>query len=140
MELFAARIMSTTFFKFPRKSRLYLKRDLDGLFKAKRLIRAFPFITYVSSTPFESVPVRMAVSVPKRRLKRAVDRNRVKRLVREAFRLNAPRYWPKGTDHLETIHLLFVYQGEKLPGYDTVSDKIILTLQRLTEENESDRG
>lgn len=140
MELFAALVMNPTFFKFPRKSRLYLKRDLDSLFKTKRLIRTFPFITYVASKPFESVPVRMAVSVPKKRLKRAVDRNRVKRLVREAFRLHAPRFWPEGADCPETMHLLFVYQGAKLPDYDTVSDKIILTLQRLTEEHESDRG
>ncbi|MFM7079882.1 MAG: ribonuclease P protein component [Bacteroidota bacterium] len=130
--------MSPNLNRFPKSSRLHLKSDFEGLFRSKKTVRAFPFVTHVASVPFSEVPVRIAVSVPKKRLKKAVDRNKVKRLVREVFRLNAHRFWKAESNHSETLHLLFVYQGEKPPDFSMVSDKIILTLQRLKGENESD--
>jgi ribonuclease P protein component len=130
--------MSPALYHFPKSFRLHLKSDFEGLFRSRKTIRAFPFVTHVASVPFNEVPVRIAVSVPKKRLKKAVDRNKVKRFVREVFRLNVHRFWKVESNHSETLHLLFVYQGEKPPDYSTVSDKIILTLQRLKGENESD--
>ena len=60
----------------------------------------------------------MMVSVPKRNFKRAVKRNRLKRLVREAFRLNRNMLGSAEYD------FLFVYLGKEICDYGTVESKI----------------
>ena len=128
--------MSNASFRFPQSSRLRLRREINALFQSGRVHRVFPFMVHVSTKPYEGSAVRMAVSVPKRRIKKAVDRNRVKRLIREAFRLNAPRFWSQPT-YQQTMHLAIVFLGKEVPDFKTVSAKIILTLQRLTVEHEA---
>ena len=61
---------------------------------------------------------RMMVSVPKRNFKRAVHRNRIKRLVREAFRLNRNQLGDAGYD------FLFVYLGKEIKEYAAVESRI----------------
>lgn len=133
--------MARSQFGLPRKSRLSQRRDLTEVFESGMVLKHFPFIVHVKRIPYLGTPFRMAVSVPKRKFRRAVDRNRVKRLVREAFRLAAPNYFQKeASTPMETVDLLFVYQGNKLPDFPTVSGKIILTLHRLMGEHETDRN
>lgn len=80
--------------------------------------------------------MKMAVAVPKRNFKLAIDRNRIKRQIREAYRLNcrdAVKYFEeKGI----TVHLLFVYNSKTPPDYVELSSKIFLILQRLQERHE----
>jgi ribonuclease P protein component len=129
--------MTAISYRFPKSSRLHHRKEIQAIFQAGKSSREFPFLAYVVKKPFQGAPVSIAISVPKRRIKKAVHRNRVKRLVREAFRLNAPRFRPPG-EYLETLHVVFVFIGDKVPDFKTVSAKIILTLQRLTGDHEAD--
>lgn len=84
-----------------------------------------------------SQPVCMAVSVPKRLFKSAVDRNLLKRRIREAYRLNLGGIFtqkPAG----RTIHLLLVYTGKEKVAFDLIQSKIILILRRLHTIHEQD--
>ncbi|MFM7822893.1 MAG: ribonuclease P protein component [Bacteroidota bacterium] len=127
--------MSRISYRFPKSSRLYLRKEISDLFNQGQLMRVMPFLAYVKRLPFDGSLVRLVISVPKRRLKMASDRNRVKRLVRESYRLNLPHFLSK-LNPAETIHLAVVFQGNKVPDFKTVSAKIILTLQRLTGNHE----
>ena len=127
--------MSRISHRFPKSSRLYLRKDISDVFNQGQLMRVMPFLAYVKRLPFDGSMVRLVISVPKRRLKRAADRNLVKRLVRESYRLNMPQFLAK-LDSAETIHLAVVFQGSRVPDFKTVSAKIILTLQRLTGTHE----
>ncbi len=127
--------MSRISHRFPKSSRLYLRKDISDVFNQGQLMRVMPFLAYVKRLPFDGSMIRLVISVPKRRLKRASDRNRVKRLVRESYRLNLPQFIAK-LNAAETVHLAVVFQGNKVPDFKTVSAKIILTLQRLTGTHE----
>jgi len=69
-----------------------------------------------------------------RNFKKAVDRNRIKRLTREAYRLqkHTLQAWLQEKDRHLT--LFFIYTGKELPGYEVVKEKIGLALQKLMKE------
>ena len=75
---------------FPKCEHLCLKKDIETLFSAgSRAITIFPLRAVFRVVPREGGPqAQVLVSVAKRRLRHAVDRNRAKRQLREAYRLN----------------------------------------------------
>ncbi|MDR1414468.1 MAG: ribonuclease P protein component [Odoribacteraceae bacterium] len=75
---------------FSKQERLYLKQRINALLAGGESFVSYPLrvIFRLSERLDGEPPARVAVSVSKKRFKRAVDRNRVKRLTREAFRLN----------------------------------------------------
>jgi len=78
------------------------------------------------------MPVEVLVSVSKRRVRHAVDRNRVKRLIREAYRLNKHILW----DALKERHmaLAFLWNSDELMSFDVVERKVRNLLQRISEQ------
>jgi ribonuclease P protein component len=78
-------------------------------------------------------PAQVAFSVPRRNFRRAVDRNRVKRLMREVYRKNKGELYALLKERNEQYAFLFVYTGKSLPSYEDVRIKITLTLQRFAE-------
>ena len=79
--------------QFPKASRVHLRNDISFLFTKGRSINAFPVkAVYKLEPPQNEHWLRIAVSVPKRNFKKAVDRNRIKRQIREIYRLNHHPY------------------------------------------------
>jgi ribonuclease P protein component len=78
-------------FAFPASERLHLEREISALFKHGKRAFVFPYRATYSLLPAKegSAPILMMAIVPKRVCKHAVDRNRNKRRIREAFRLQA---------------------------------------------------
>ena len=75
----------------------------------------------------------MLVSVPKRYFKHAVDRNRVKRQVREAFRRNKSIITQNLTDDHEAVAMAFVWlTNEKFPSSE-VENRMVRLLTRISE-------
>ncbi|WP_353777149.1 ribonuclease P protein component [Winogradskyella sp. 3972H.M.0a.05] len=74
---------------FPKKEKLKSKILIDLLFKEGQSVSAFPLkLIYLQTTHDDEAVIKTGVSVSKRYFKNAVDRNRIKRLMREAYRLN----------------------------------------------------
>ena len=76
--------------------------------------------------------------VSAKHFKKAVDRNRVKRLMREAWRLQKNAVNEKLLDRHKQLAVFFIYVGNELPDHELVFDKIGAALKRLikiTDEN-----
>lgn len=112
-----------------RHERLAGKKAIERLFKhsGSRAMIAFPLRVVFASAP-DSSCTRMMVSVPKRLLKRAVDRNRVKRQVREAYRQHKSLL--AGTDNR---HLAFIWTDNRVHPGREVEARVVKLLERLSQ-------
>ena len=122
-----------------KRERICSQKLTEQLFnsgKAHSMV-AFPLRAVYMSIPCEEQEpqVSILVSVSKRYFKRAVKRNRVKRLVREAYRLNKHIL----TDRLTAspgmaLAIAFLWLDPKLHSFHRVENKVKQLLQRIAEE------
>lgn len=81
-------------------------------------------------------PVSVLVSVPKKRFRHAVDRNRMKRLVREAYRLNKHILWKALEGKTYGMAVAFVCITDVLPTFDVVNKSMKKALIRIAEKSD----
>lgn len=79
-------------------------------------------------------PVRMLVSIPKKRLRHAVDRNRMKRQVREAYRLNKEILWKALEASDKRIDIAFIGIADQPMGSQSVHRSVVKSLVRISEK------
>ena len=87
----------------------------------------------VSASAAPVPPVSILVSVPKKRFRHAVDRNRMKRLVREVYRLNKHILWEALAEKDFRLVLVFVCITDTLPTFRAVEKSMKKALIRITE-------
>ena len=74
-------------FTLGKQERLKSKKLIGRLYEEGKVIKKFPLrMVYLQTEHTSKFPVQIGVSVPKRNFKSAVDRNRIKRLLRETYR------------------------------------------------------
>lgn len=98
-----------------------------------RSLSVFPLRVVYMPTEETSAPVAVMISVSKRRFKRAVDRNRVKRLIREAYRLNKQPLVDNMTAQKRRLAMAFIYLSNELPDFKTVEARMKVALARVNE-------
>ena len=76
----------------------------------------------------------MTVSVSKKRFKRAVDRNRVKRLVREAYRLNKGALFEELAAEEQQLAWMIIFVGKELPEYQQVEKAMKKLLRKFLRQ------
>lgn len=103
---------------FPKREKLKGKKQIEALFAQGKHLGAPPLKLIYHKTDFgDGVPFKVAVVAPKKRFRDAVDRNRIKRLLREAYRLNKPHLF----NNIEGSYaFLFLYLGPKPPTFAQV--------------------
>lgn len=77
--------------------------------------------------------MQFGVGVSTKNFKKAVDRNRVKRLAREAYRLQKKILEKKLIEANSYLTVFFIYTGKELPEYKDINDKIGKVLNKLCE-------
>ena len=113
---------------FGKEERLCSRSLIDRLYADGHRLMAFPFSVQwlVAEGP---QPCQIMIVAPKRRLRHAVDRNRVRRLTRECWRLRKPDFLDFLHGHNLCIVLSLVYVNNETMPYDQLSRK----MDKLTE-------
>jgi ribonuclease P protein component len=126
-----------------KEQRLKSRKEIELLFKAGKSISIYPFrILYlfqetVTTFPDNGFPanndkLQAGFTVSSRNFKKAVDRNRIKRLMREAYRLQKHELFLLPALNNYRLTIFFIYTGKELPEYKLVFEKIGDAFNRLT--------
>lgn len=125
--------MSVNQHTLSKQERLCGVNRVDALFKDGSSFLCYPFrVIYKETDALEEPTVRFLVSVSKRKLKHAVDRNRVKRLVREAYRMNKHQL-SAAVQAGSAFHVAFIWIPSEILSFDKVNRKMNASLRRLLE-------
>ena len=119
-------------FRFPRKEKLKSKKLIEQLFAQGNSVSNYPIklIYLKTELPFD-VPIQAGVTVPKKNFKSAVKRNRIKRLMRESYRLNKGVIFNNSKG---TFAFLFLYLGKEMPNYTLVEENLKAVLHKFKKK------
>ena len=120
--------------RFPKEEKLKSRKLIEKLFSEGKSISRFPLrLVYVKTEFPGTAGVQAAVSVSKRKFKKAVDRNRIKRLLREAYRLNKHQVKERiGTE--ASYAFMILYLGREMPEYRKTDRKMRELLHLFLKE------
>ncbi len=112
---------------FPKTERLNKKKSIEELFKKGSSFYLSPLLLKYKPHQIEGTGHRILFAVPKKKLKRAVDRNLVKRRLREAYRIN------KSLLHSgeQSYDIAIIYQSGEIFSFHHLEQKLITLLRRL---------
>jgi ribonuclease P protein component len=123
-------------YTFKKEERLCNKKLIETLFHNGSSFLCYPFkVSWLVDDGPGQFPAKIVLSVPKRRFKRAVDRNLIKRLTREAYRLNKQKLlYDQLTLSKKKIVFSLAYIGKELPDNDLIGKKMARLLKQLSDE------
>ena len=124
--------------KYSIHEKLKSKKSIELLFNKGKSINDSPIrVIYLHKTALENVPVKMGVTVSKKNIRLAVNRNLIKRRIREAYRTNNTelKHGIKKTN--SELILMFIYNSKQILPYKEIESKIKVLLARLIELSEA---
>lgn len=128
--------------RLPKGERLYLREEIERLRSCGRSFVSYPIrIVWLAEpiatqTPGEQAQVAVMTSVAKRRFKHAVDRNRIKRMTRAAYRLHKAPLWQAATQHHCTIRVALQSVAKTMPTYPELEQAVERAIARIVKEIE----
>lgn len=127
---------------FSKEERLTNKKKIDYLFANGSGFNLYPFraIWVFSDAQDAKSPAQVLISVSKKKIKKAVTRNLLKRRIREGYRKNKTELYSFLTKNNIDCSLALVYIASDIALYKEIEQKIISILQRLESEYEKSIG
>lgn len=119
--------------RFPKSQRLKSRKKLQEIFTNKKFVRG-KHIQIFYYVEIDEVPVvKCGVGVGGKYFKKAVHRNRIKRLLREAYRLQQhPLHLIAGEKKIQ-LFLFILYTGKELPLYIDIYENVEIALLKLCD-------
>lgn len=117
---------------FPKSEHLCGDKTITKVFEGGEAFICYPLrVMYLTQSQNGSETVRVLVGVPKKRFKRAVKRNRLKRLMREAYRLNKHEILEILNNKQLQLQVVFNYVSDEELDFVTINKKMKSALQKL---------
>ncbi|MBD0831267.1 ribonuclease P protein component [Aestuariibaculum sediminum] len=109
-------------FTYNKKEKVKSKKLIEQLFTEGQSVSAYPLrLVYIQTAFNEPIVAKTGVSVSKRQFKTAVARNRIKRLMREAYRLNKASYF----NNISTQYaFMILYIGKEKPTLNQIENRM----------------
>jgi ribonuclease P protein component len=122
-------------YTFKKQERITAQKEVDLLFEKGNAFISYPLrIVYVEQKPFSGATVSVLVCVAKKKLKRAVARNRMKRLIRESYRLNKAFLIEHLQEKESGLLIAFLFIGKELCGFKDIEAAMLKVLSILKEK------
>ncbi|SFK29187.1 ribonuclease P protein component [Porphyromonadaceae bacterium KH3CP3RA] len=119
-------------FRFTKKERVTGEKRIEALFAQGRSFMSYPFrVVYLETMQNRTIPLSILISIPKKRIKSAVDRNRMKRLTREAYRLNKHLFLSRKAEENKHLDVAFICVADKPCDYATVEKGMLKAIKEL---------
>ena len=119
-------------FNFPKIEKLCSNILISKLFEKNQKFTNYPVkLIWIETSLPAAVPVQSVVSVSKRRFKKAVTRNLLKRRMREAFRQNKNELYNSLITENKQLALMFIYQSNDILPYADIEKSIIFLIKKL---------
>lgn len=115
--------------KLTKEERLKSKISIEQLFKEGKGIVKYPI--KMQYMPHDRPLHQVAFAVPKRNFKRAVDRNRIKRQMREAYRTNKHILYDK---EIPSQAIFFIYIAKEMATYTNLESRMQQCLKELSRK------
>jgi ribonuclease P protein component len=127
-------------FSLGKNQRLKSRKQIDGLFESGKKISLFPFRVLYRLEP-QGKEMKAGFTVSSKIFPRAVDRNRIKRLCRESYRLQKKYLESLILQNNRLLYLFFIYTEREILPYEEISAKLKQVLEKLirvVHENHSE--
>jgi ribonuclease P protein component len=123
-------------YTFKKEERLCNKKLIEGLYHNGSSFLCYPYkVSWLYSDHAGSFPVQVVFTVAKKRFKHAVDRNLIKRLTRETYRLHKQQYlYDQLNISGKKMVLSLAYIGKEIAAYDFIKKKMLRLLKQLCAE------
>lgn len=121
---------------FKKSERLCSRILIDSLFQGtSHSVSAYPIrAVFLPVAPEVQEGVSVLISVPKKRFHDAVDRNRVKRQIREAYRKNKHALVEQAATMGKGLLVAFVYVSDKIETTDHIEKRMVRLLDKMKSE------
>lgn len=122
--------------RFEASQRLKSRKRIGEIFSKRQSVGGYPLRFFWLKVPQEEQPhpLQVGFSVPKKKFKRAVDRNRLKRLIREAYRLQKLPLIKRLKQQDQALVGMWVYVGKDEASFDQISAAVTKVIERLMQE------
>lgn len=121
-------------YKLSKEEKLRSRTSVERLFGEGKSLMAFPLrAVYRLRQPGEA-PAQFLITIPKKRIRKAVGRVTLRRRVRESYRLNRRQLLqPELDNHGLGVDIAFVYLDTSLAPYSVINEKMTSLLQRIAQ-------
>ena len=122
-------------FSLNKTERIKHRKTFEEIFQNGEIVyKGFIRINFVKTDFNDNIQAKVAFSVPKKKFKRAYKRNRIKRMMREIYRLNKPEFYEILTQKNTKIALLFVYLSDKTEDYKDIEKNMKSAIEKLVKK------
>ena len=121
-------------YKLNKSEKLRSRIAIDHLFDDGVSLMAFPWRAAFRLRPRGENPVQFLISIPKKRIRKAVNRVTLRRRTREAYRLNRNELLLAQLEQLDLgVDIAFVYLDSKPAPYSVINEKVTTLLTRIAQ-------